>query len=163
MESGNFFYSSLLCLSVQCGTNHSAVFCHMRAVITFSITRCKTNVKPLAATVSYFVSHWKGTVQSITKVTRPLLSLGCGTRLGSGLASMRKAQTAVSCTSAPLWFGNISRRLPIAAATCCTRTQWSYMCIEIHELIRKHESYTLARNTCHTVYIFMQFLPHLVR
>ena len=117
-------------------------------------------------TSSYFVSHWKRTVQSITKVSRPLPSLGCGTRLGSGLAGMRKTQTAVSCTSGPSWFGNISRRLPIAAATCCTRTRWNYTCIEthkFHELIRKHESYTLARNTCHMVYIFMQFLPHLVR
>ena len=27
--SGNFFYSSLFPRSVQCGTNHSAVLCHM--------------------------------------------------------------------------------------------------------------------------------------
>ena len=34
--SGNFFYSSLLPRTVECGTNHSAVFCHMSAVITTS-------------------------------------------------------------------------------------------------------------------------------
>ena len=34
--SGNFFCSLLHC-SVQCGTNHSAVFCRMSAVITTSI------------------------------------------------------------------------------------------------------------------------------
>ena len=38
---GNFFYSSLLCCSVQCGTNHSAVFCHMSAIITTSLN-CET-------------------------------------------------------------------------------------------------------------------------
>ena len=32
--SGNFFYSSLFYRSVQCGTDHSAVFCHMSAAIT---------------------------------------------------------------------------------------------------------------------------------
>ena len=40
--SGNFFYSSLLRRSVQCGTNHSAVFCHMSAVITTSsVVQCE--------------------------------------------------------------------------------------------------------------------------
>ena len=41
----NFFYTNLLCHSVQCGTNHSIVFCHMSAVITTSIrvqTNCRT-------------------------------------------------------------------------------------------------------------------------
>ena len=42
--SDNFFYSSLLCHSVQWGTNHSTVFCHMSAVITTSIGnyKCET-------------------------------------------------------------------------------------------------------------------------
>ena len=39
--SGNFFYSSLLPRTVECGTNHSAVFCHMSAVITTSIGNYK--------------------------------------------------------------------------------------------------------------------------
>ena len=39
--SGNFFYSSLFHCSVQCGTNHSAVFCHMSAVITTSVGNYK--------------------------------------------------------------------------------------------------------------------------
>jgi len=39
--SGNFFYSSLFHRSVQCGTNHSAVFCHMSAVITTSVGNYK--------------------------------------------------------------------------------------------------------------------------
>ena len=34
--SGNFFYSSLLCRSVQCGTNHSAVFYQMSTHVTTS-------------------------------------------------------------------------------------------------------------------------------
>ena len=38
--SGNF-YSNLLHSSVECGTNHSAVFCHMGAVITTSIGNYK--------------------------------------------------------------------------------------------------------------------------
>ena len=40
-ESGNCFYSSLFHRSVQCGTNHSAVFCHMSAVITTSVGNYK--------------------------------------------------------------------------------------------------------------------------
>ena len=39
--SGNFFYSSLLRCSVQCGTNHSALFCHVSAVITTSVVNYK--------------------------------------------------------------------------------------------------------------------------
>ena len=39
--SGNFFYSSLLPRTVECGTNHSAVLCHMSAVITTSIRNYK--------------------------------------------------------------------------------------------------------------------------
>ena len=35
--SGNFFYSSLFRRSVQCGTNHSALFCHMSVVICLYI------------------------------------------------------------------------------------------------------------------------------
>ena len=34
--SHNFFYSRLFRRSVQCGTNHSAVICHMSAAITTS-------------------------------------------------------------------------------------------------------------------------------
>ena len=39
--SGNFFYSSLLPRTVECGTNHNAVFCHMSAVVTTSIGNYK--------------------------------------------------------------------------------------------------------------------------
>ena len=34
--SGNLFYSGLFSRTVECGTNHSAVFCHMHALWTTS-------------------------------------------------------------------------------------------------------------------------------
>ena len=47
------FYSSLLRCSVQCGTNHSAVFRHMSVAMTTSVGnyKCETTVKPRAAAV----------------------------------------------------------------------------------------------------------------
>ena len=53
--SGNFFYSSLLPCTVECGTNHSAVFCHMSAVITTSIGNYKVYIN-CETTSSCFVS-----------------------------------------------------------------------------------------------------------
>ena len=54
--SGNFFYSSLLCLTAECRTNHSTVFCYMSADIPTVSRSChKESYQALSALAEWGV------------------------------------------------------------------------------------------------------------